>query len=203
MTKLLSKKRLVLLAAGLVVAAGLATFAAGYGQRLIEPNQQPPAAAAPSAPSAPGFTEFIQPQPGFALSYPAAWARLPSPDPQVPLLASNRAGFSMQARVLSLQTAIGPAQLDAVQQFTDRVVKSNSSVKVLVGPQKINLGGLPGYFYFYTFTDPSTGQPGAHSHFFLFKGTTMIALVFQAVPADTFQAGSGTFDQITASFRSF
>ena len=201
MTKLLSKKRLILLAAGLVVAAGLATFAAGYGQRLIEPNQQPPVAAAPSA--APGFTEFIRPQPGFALSYPATWTRLPNPDPQVALLTSNGSGYSLQARVLSLQTPIGDAQLPAVQQFTDRIVKSNSSVKVLVGPQKITLGGLPGYFYFYTFTDPGTGQAGAHSHFFLFKGTTMIALVFQAIPADTFQAGSDTFDQITASFRSF
>ncbi|MCA1683766.1 MAG: hypothetical protein LC708_01360, partial [Actinobacteria bacterium] len=63
------------------------------------------------------------------------------------------------------------------------------------------LAGLPGYFYFYSFQDPGTGQRGAHSHFFVFKGQTLITLVFQALPAEQFPPAATTFDEITGSFR--
>jgi len=193
----LGKTRVLVIVAGVVVVVGLAVFASGLGQRLLAPGS--PAAA--QAASQPGFVEFRQPQAGFAVAYPGDWARVPDPDPQVALLASNGAGYSFQVRVLTLATLVGPTQLPAAQQFTDQIVTSNKSVKMLAGPQQITLGGLAGYFYLYTFTDPVTGQSGAHSHFFLFKGNTMISLVFQAIPAEAFRSGAATFDHISASFR--
>ena len=104
-------------------------------------------------------------------------------------------------RVMDLPTQVGPRELPAAKPVTDKIVMSNGSVKLIAEPEQITLAGLPGYFYFYSFTDPATGATGAHSHFFLFKGTRMISIVFQAVPEEQFQSGAATFDQITRTFR--
>ncbi|MCA1675414.1 MAG: hypothetical protein LC799_25595, partial [Actinobacteria bacterium] len=158
-----------------LVAAGLATLASGVGQRLLDPGETP-AAAVPGIP--PGFIEFRSPQAGFAVSYPEGWMRLKTPDPQVVLLAAQGPEVSFLVRVAELDIAIGPQELPAAKQLTDQIVMANESVELLAQPQPIRLAGLPGYFYFYSFQDPGTGQRGAHSHFFVFKGQTLITLVF-------------------------
>jgi hypothetical protein len=191
----LRRRPLRAIVAGTLVALVVAVLAVGVAQRLILPAERNPAATQPD------FVPFRDTNVGFSFSYPQAWKPIPDPDPQVKLLASNDAAYSFQVRVLSLQSPIVLAQLPAAQQVTNQIVLSNNQVKLIAEPQQITLGGLPGYFYLYTFTDPQTGQTGAHSHFFLFKGNSMITLVFQAVPAEMFRAGSTTFDQITSSFQ--
>ena len=62
-------------------------------------------------------------------------------------------------------------------------------------------GGLPGYFYFYSFKDPASGQEGVHTHYFLFKGSTMISVVFQALPKDSFQGLAHLYDDVIGSFK--
>ena len=66
--------------------------------------------------------------------------------------------------------------------------------------RRIELGGLPGWFYFYSFRDAS-GRRGTHSHYFLFQGSTLITLVFQALPTDDFRRYATTFDSIAVTFR--
>jgi hypothetical protein len=78
-------------------------------------------------------------------------------------------------------------------------VASGKGVRLLAETRRIELGGLPGWFYFYTFRDGS--RRGVHSHYFLFQGSTMITLVFQALPADQFPRYAPTFDRIAGSFR--
>lgn len=142
--------------------------------------------------------EFRSPTSGFSLSYPSSWTRALPADPQVPIVA-HQGPYSFLVRVVELPSA--PADPSVTRQLTDEIALSDKSVKLLAEPGPITLSGLPGYFYFYTFTDRDSGVTGAHSHFFLFRGTTMLVLVFQAVPADTFPAGAGMFDEITRSFR--
>jgi len=162
----------------------------------------PPAAASPPPAPPPGFVEFRDPPSGFALAYPAAWTRLPSPDPQVPLLVAQGDQGSFQVRVVGLDTPVAPQDLGALKQLTDQIItNSGGSAKLLAQPQQILLAGLPGYLYLYSFQDAGSGQTGVHSQVFLFKGKMMISLVFQAVPADQFQGLAPTFDQITGSFR--
>ena len=183
-----------------LVAAGLATLASGVGQRLLDPGGTPATVAPPGVP--PGFTEFRSSQAGFAVSYPADWMRLPTADPQVVLIAARGPEISFLARVVELDVAIGPQELPAAQQpLTDQIEMGNESVELLAEPQPIELAGLPGYFYFYSFQDPGSGQRGVHSHLFVFKGQKLIALVFQALPAEQFRPAADTFDQITGSFR--
>lgn len=158
-----------------------------------------PSETAPPSPAAPGRAEFHSPA-GFSLSYPADWTPLASNDPQVPLVV-NQGANSLLVRVAELANPVGAQELPAAKQLTDKLVLSDPSVKLQAQPKAISLSGLPGYFYFYTFTDHDSGLTGAHSHFFLFKGKTMIVLVFQSLPADAFPTASATFDQISGSFR--
>ncbi len=193
------RRRVLVIVVVVLLAAGLATLASGVGQRLLNHGGTPATATQPSVP--PGFTEFRSSQAGFALSYPAGWRRLQSADPQVVLLAARGPQVSFLVRVAELDMAIGTQELPAVKQLTDQLVMTNESVELITQPQQIELAGLPGYFYFYSFLDPGSGQRGAHSHFFLFKDRKLITLVFQALPAEQFSAAAPTFDQITGSFR--
>ena len=68
-------------------------------------------------------------------------------------------------------------------------------------PAETELGGMPGWYYLYTFKDPVSGQRGAHSHYFLFKGRTMFSVVFQTVPQDDFGRLAPLFDRVAASLQ--
>ncbi len=194
------RRRVIAVVIVVPVAVGLAVLASVAGQRLLGPEEPPPPAV--SGPGAPAdFTEFRSPEGGFAISYPASWTRLQSEDPQVALIVARDTEVSLLVRAVELETPIGPQELPAARQLTDQIVMANESVELLAEPQPIELAGLPGYFYFYSFQDDGTGQRGAHSHFFVFDGTTLVTLVFQALPAEQFQPAAPTFDEITASFR--
>lgn len=197
------RKRVIIIVAAVLFAGVVATLAAGFGQRMFAAPPPPAAAAEPSTTNnAPAdFVEFRSEQGGFALSHPKSWKRLKSEDPQVALIAANEQQDSFLVRVVPLDVAVGPQQLPAAKKLTDRIVSSNKSVKLLTQPQQIELAGLPGYFYFYTFDDPATKQTGAHSHFFVFDGKKMITIVFQSIPKERFPQVAPTFDKITSSFR--
>jgi hypothetical protein len=204
------RSRRVLVIIGLLLAVGLGTSAAIFGPRLFTGNQPSRAANTAnttnktdaSAKSKPiGFSEFRSEQAGFELAYPSDWTKLSAKDPQVLLLLSQGPQDSMLVRVSELQEAVGPQQLPAMKQVTDKLVSSNKTVQMVAGPNQIELGGLPGYYYFYNFSDPATGQQGSHSHFFLFNGKTMISMVFQSMPKEHFAESAKTFDQVANSLH--
>lgn len=193
------RKWLVAGAVGAVVA-----IAIGAGiSRLVAPSS-------PSAPSQPGttpagtpagFVPFRAADGSYSISYPPDWFRLRSQDPQIELLATAQETASLSVRTFPLNSEITRANVDAGRQLTERIVESGERVKPLAQPRRIELGGLPGYLYLYTFEDPDSGETGAHSHYFLFQGDKMIVLVFQTVPADELGAFAPVFDRIAASFR--
>ncbi len=118
------------------------------------------------------------------------------------LLATTRVGdASFLVRVVPLPLEVNRANLGAAKRITDRVVTSGRRVRLLAPPQRSDLGGLPGFFYLYTFEDADSGRRGAHSHYFLFRGDTMITLVFQALPADRLSLFAPLFDRIASTFR--
>ena len=160
----LRKKRVVVGAGAAAAAVGLAVLAATLGPQLIVPDEPLVTDQADSG-TPTGLVEFREPSAGFALSYPRNWTRVPDTDPQVTLLATQGPAYSFQVRVLALQNPISLEQLPAAKQVTDQIVAANKAVKLLAQPQQITVGGLPGYFYFYTFTDPVTGQTGALTFF--------------------------------------
>lgn len=185
-------------------AAVAASFAAGRAlilggdERAPEPAATAPRAASPAAPALPeGFVAFSDDDLGLSLGYPRAWRRLKARDPEVTLLVRGRAGASLQVRVTHLGVDVDAGTLDTLRAITDRLVSDSAGVELLRPPRQIRLAGLPGVHYFYSFD--AGERTGVHSHYFLFDGSRMIALVFQAVPARRFVALAGTFDLIAST----
>lgn len=195
--------------AGIVlVAAGAGGFGLLAGRESVDTPRTADAMEAPraEAASAGDLVEFRDEQARFAVSYPEAWIRPPSPDPQVVLIAAEKdpaanQGGSMLVRVTALEAAVGREQLGEVRKATDEIVNSGQGVELKAEPAAIEQGGVPGWYYFYTFQDPVSGQRGAHAHYFLFRGQTMISLVFQALPEGDFIRLAPILDRVAESFR--
>lgn len=205
------KRRMLVIATGVVLAAGLGTSAAIWGPEFFAAGQPAKAANAAnntdktsntSSKDLPaGFSQYKSDQAGIELAYPSTWTKLSPKDPQVLLLLAQGTQDSVLVRASELQEPVGPQQLPAARQVTDKLVTSNKTVQMITEPKQIELGGLPGFFYFYSFKDANSGQEGAHSHFFLFNGKTMISMVFQTLPRERFASTAPTFDKIAASFH--
>jgi len=190
----------------LVGAAALA------GKSMVDsPNEAADKATTTTTTTAPstatgGLVEVRDDKAGWAISYPQKWNRLQSQDADVALVVSEKppelnTGGSILARDLALGAPVDEAKLPAAKEVTDKIVLGGEGIQLLAEPTVVHQGGLPGYFYFYTFKDPTTGREGVHTHYFLFKGSTMISFVFQALPKDDFQALAPLFDEVIGSFR--
>jgi hypothetical protein len=154
----------------------------------------------------PNLIEFKDRKAGWAISYPKTWTRLQSKDADVTLVVSQKPpeqnnGGSILARNLTLGAAVDESKLPAAREVTDKIVTGNQGIQLLAQPTVIHQAGLPGYFYFYSFKDPASGQEGVHTHYFLFKGSTMISFVFQALPKESFQGLANLYDEVIGSFR--
>jgi hypothetical protein len=152
------------------------------------------------------LVEFRDEKAGWAISYPKDWNLLQSKDADVALVVSEKppelnTGGSILARDLVLAAPVDESKLPAAKEVTDKIVTGGEGIQLLAQPTVVHQAGLPGYFYFYSFKDPTTGQEGVHTHYFLFKGPTMISFVFQALPKDNFQGLAHLFDEVIGSFR--
>jgi hypothetical protein len=181
---------------GAAVVAGVLVLGLAFvvGKRLVD------------SPKKSNLVEFRDRKAGWAISYPKTWNRLQSQDADVVLVVSEKppalnAGGSILARDLALGTPVDEAKLPAAKEVTDKIVTGGEGITLVTDPTIVHQGGLPGYFYFYTFKDPATGQEGVHTHYFLFKGSTMISFVFQALPKDNFQRLAHLYDQVIGSFK--
>jgi hypothetical protein len=191
--------------AGVVAGAVLVVGAFLAGKSFVEsPKQSATTTTATTA--APPLVEFRDDKAGWAISYPRAWNRFEPKDANIALVVSEKAteqntGGSILARVLTLGGPVTDANLaEAKEKVTDLVV-TGEGIRNITDPAVIHQAGLPGWFYFYSFRDPTSGQDGVHSHYFLFKGSTMISFVFQALPKDDFQRLANLYDAVIGSFR--
>jgi hypothetical protein len=200
---------------GAAVLGGVALVGAAFwaGSSMVDsPKEAASGTATSTAPTSPttsapgGLVEFRDDRGGWAISYPKSWNVLQSSDADVALVVAEKApevnqGGSILARNLTLAAPVDESALPAAREITDRIVTSGEGIQLLAQPTVIHQGGLPGYFYFYSFKDPASGQEGAHTHYFLFKGPTMISFVFQALPKEEFQGLAKLFDEVIATFR--
>ncbi|MGI8429911.1 MAG: hypothetical protein ACR2OB_11565 [Solirubrobacteraceae bacterium] len=189
------------LALAVLVALALGVGAWVIGQQVGASPKAAHVSKRPASTPPPGLLAFHDPAGAFQGTYPAGWQRLSSADRAVVLLAASNNGASVLVRKTQIGTAVNASNLAAAKSLTDRVVKGGNKVSLLRPVQQITLGGLPGYLYLYTFQDPGTGGPGAHAHYFLFQGTTMITLVFQALPATSISSFAPLFDRVASTFR--
>ena len=174
--------------------------------RELVSSSDPPKAAPSAMPPKPpdsgrdDFVRFRDAPGAFSISYPSSWQRISSFDRQVRLLAEGD-GASMQVRTAPLDIEVGPENLGAARKLTDNLVNVAGQVKQVRPPKQVTLGGLPGWLYIYTFKDAATQQTGAHAHYFLFRGETMMTIVFQVLPSDRFAELVPLFDRIGNTLR--
>lgn len=189
---------LVVSAAAVILALGLAAV---LGYMLSRPPAAGDDESRPPEASRADFVRYQDPKGRFAVSYPADWSRVPSSDPQVALLvrAGPESQDSMLVRIVPLAQPVGPDQLAEAKTITDNLVQG-SDVEIAV-EQRIQLDGVPGFYYLYTFGKPGSGRFGIHAHYFLFSGSTMHVLVFQALPDTHFVDLAPTFDRIARSYE--
>jgi len=174
----------------------LAGGAAVLGSRFVA---DPP--AEPKAPAQAGFVPFVDKEEKLSISIPATWRRIASSDPEVALVAGT-AEASLLMRTTSVGTPVGPESIGSIKKLTDKLVARGKRVKQLRPPRRVDdLGGLPGWLYIYSFQDAATGGRGAHAHYFLFRGETMITLVFQTLPSERFATYAPLFDRLASTFK--
>ena len=178
-----------------VLVIGLAAFAIVAGNRSPGDNLPPPAPLDTPEP----MTTFRDAETGSTLEYPRAWRRVMVPDATYRLVLDGGNNVAMTFRYAQTDVATTPANLENIKAVTDGIVASNPTAQV-VNQRAIQLNGMIGYFYLYTFTDDA-GLKAAHSHYFLFQGRKMNMIVFQA-PPDDFDGLGDTFDKIINRFRS-
>lgn len=196
--------------AGVVAGAVAVGLAFWLGRSMVDPPEESAAQAttsssAPTTTNSASLVEFRDEKAGWAISYPKAWNRLEPKDADVALVVSEKpveqnTGGSILARDLTLAAPVNDANLAAAKEVTDGIVIGDG-IQHITEPTVVHQAGLPGYFYFYSFKDPTSGQEGVHSHYFLFKGSTMISFVFQALPKDDFQRLAILYDEVIASFK--
>ena len=205
-------RKQMIVGAGVLVAAVAVALGATAGRRAVSGDDTPSSTlratsstvstVAQGCPSGSGeLTEFRDADTGFAVSHPAAWPRLESSDPQVRLVVSPNQKDSILVRVITLDQPVAREDIPELRTVTDEIVKAGQGVEVLQGPREIEVGGLPGYYYFYRFVDPESGQRGAHSHYFLFRDNKMFILVFQALPEECFPPLAPLFDRVVNTFK--
>jgi hypothetical protein len=188
---------------GGVLVVGIAVVA---GRRSVDSSKKATRALATTTSTVPAnLVEFRDDKVGWAISYPKTWNRLQSQDADIVLVVSEKppelnTGGSILARDLTLAAAVDEAKLPAAKEVTDKAVNVEG-IQQLAQPTVVHQGGLPGYVYFYSFKDPTTGQEGVHTHYFLFRGSTMISFVFQALPKENFQGLAHLYDEVISSFR--
>ncbi len=186
---------------GVAVVLLLGAGAMLLARALVSPDPPDP----PDPPETPvrkadDLTSFRDPAGGISISHPSAWRRVILLDPEVRLLAEGD-GSSMLVRTSDLGIDIRPDDIGTARQLTDKLVRDVGRVRLERPPREVTLGGLPGYLYLYTFPDEASGQRGAHAHYFLFSGRTLITIVFQTVPADRFAGLAPLFDRIGETLR--
>jgi hypothetical protein len=185
-------RRLVVIVAVAAVVALL--VGADVGRNLLSTSTPAPRAE---------IIRFKDASAKVSIAYPASWTRRPQrpEDPDLALVAAADDSLSLLMRVSAsgLDVPVTAKTLPIVRRYTDGLVSADARARQLTRPKAVVLGGLPGWRYRYTFgTGPTAG---AHDHYFLFKGTQLIQLVFQSVPASRLPSLAPVFDGIAASFR--
>lgn len=195
---------------GGAVVAGVLLVGGSFfaGKSMVDSPKRPAASETPATTASPRTAELVEfrdDKNGWAISYPKSWNRLEPKDADVALVVSEKpaeqnSGGSILARGLTLAAPVTDANLAAAKEVTNGIV-TGDGIQHITEPRIVRQAGLPGYFYFYSFKDPASGQEGVHSHYFLFKGSTMISFVFQALPKDEFQRLAILYDEVIASFK--
>ena len=151
------------------------------------------------SPSGGVYRQHVDAQGGYIIDYPDAWNVYQPSDPGVKFLAGPDQTDFCEVRVISnLPVSFGANDTQSEKQVVDQLL-AGQPINVISSVQVV-VNGLSGWQYTYTFNDPKYGV-GAHVHVFLFQGTRLHTLVFQALPRSHFDRLAPIFQKMLNSYR--
>ena len=183
-----------------ISCAALTIVAAGVHAVLDRPGSHASAGARAVGPAAvpAGSLTYSNAAAGYTVNYPASWRRTVGPTNTVLLNLNGQDAVSIEE--FPLRSAVNTGNLAAMRSVTDAILSDPRAHLTVLMTQQVSIGGLNGLYYLYYFPN-GTKQEGVHGHYFLFHGTHMYTLVFQASSAAAFQHIASSFDAIADSFR--
>lgn len=165
------------------------------------PAASTPAPAAAASDPLAGFATYRDRQTGLTIRYPGTWSSLkPLPSGVDLLAAQGNASLLVRVSPVGLDP-VTTKTLPTVRPLLDSMVSADQRVTMLGTPQAVEVGGLLGYRYRYTFARPGKKSRGAHVHYFLIKQGQIIQLTFQALPSAQLHSLEPTFDVIAGTFQ--
>lgn len=154
--------------------------------------------ASPS-PSGGVWRQHVDAPHGFLIDYPDKWNVYQPSDPGVFFLAGPDEQDFVEVRVISnLPVSFQSGDTQAMKQVVDQLL-AGQPINVISSNQ-VTVNGLTGWQEVYTFQDPKLGV-GAHVHVFLFQGSRLHTIVFQALPRTRFDGLASTFQRILNSYK--
>jgi hypothetical protein len=174
---------------GLICAAALALTASGVWWAVGRD-------AASAAPPPAGFVHYRDAASGFELDHPAGWGTTVMAGGVLLRIGGQNA---ISIRRTELAQPVDASHVADLRAVTDAVLSASSTHLGMLRSEATSIGGLPGVYYLYTFD--ASGQRGAHTHYFAFRGRAMYSLVCQALPYSGFADLAPSFDAVVSSFR--
>lgn len=149
-------------------------------------------------------------QGGFSIKLPQHWQffEQQQTDPEIRMVVGEsgtqnnlRVRVSPLAAPVIIDTTTPDSVLAELQAQFDRYIDEGENVREVIQRQRVNINGVQGWWYLYSFNDSRGNEEGLHSHFFLLGGSKMYVLVFQVLPTSAYGNYARTFDEIITSFR--
>ena len=194
------RQRLIVVLGVVIVAAGIFYLA----------NRDDPATVGDGETEEVDFATIDDREGGFSIKLPRNWQffEQQQEDPQIRFVA-GAPGTQNNVRVrvspLSQPVVIDSTTPDNVlaefQAQFDKYIDDGENVREVLQRKRVNINGLEGWWYLYSFNDSVGNEEGIHSHFFLMGGDKLYVLVFQALPTPAYETNAKLFDQIITSFR--
>jgi hypothetical protein len=140
------------------------------------------------------YVTFRDDQAGFTIDHPKDWQRLlvSQGDRRLVLKAPGENDDGLAVTVVP------------EEQMNDRIAAFSEAIKEtqVLEEKPVNINGMSGYYYLYTYKDQSKNQDGVHLHYFLRQGPKLNIIVMQALPSDGLERRAEDFTQMLASFQS-
>jgi hypothetical protein len=192
--RILHRRRWPLIA--LLLVAGISVPAAA--RTMASSTRPAPRGTAQAAAPGPGVIHHQDPHLGVTVDYPKSWRVVSSPT-DVLLLEAGHADDVVLIRRTTLHANVNATNVADFRTVTDGILGDPRAHLKMLNSGRVQVGGLPGVFYLYTF--PFGSGRGMQAQYFVFQDRDLYTLVFQAGHAEQFAALAPSFDAILATFH--
>ena len=143
-----------------------------------------------------GWVRYVSKTGRYSLSYPAEWKASVGLAGELELHIAR--GDAVDIQTFKLAKPVDALNISGLTAVTGAILSTPQADLTVIAKQAVQVSGIPGMYFLYYF--PAGRGQGVHAHYFLFQGTTLYSLVFQALPATDFDSLAPEFDAVAKSF---